>query len=266
MRERFSRQSFLGDASEEILAALQVAIVGIGGGGSHIVQQLAHLGVRNFVLLDPQHIADSNLNRLVGGTAEDVRRQEWKTEIAARVIKNVNPDAKVVQVRQRWQDQAELLRDCDIVVGCVDTFRERDQLERQARRYLTPYLDIGMDVFQVNGEYTITGQVILSLPGKHCMRCIGFLNDNLLAQEAAAYGAAGSRPQVVWSNGALASLAVGVLIELFTPWHAWQSKAVYLEYEGNAPFVRMSGRLPYLNRPCQHFAGFDDNGDPWFTL
>ena len=74
------------------------------------------------------------INRLVGATVDDVRNREWKTVIAARSIGHLNPDARVVQVRQRWQQQATLIRDCDILIGCVDTFSERDQLERQARR------------------------------------------------------------------------------------------------------------------------------------
>ena len=78
------------------------------------------------------------------------------------------------------------------------------------------YIDIGMDV---HGEDkpVIGGQVILSSPGNLCMRCMGFLTDEKLAQEAARYGNAGSHPQVIWSNGVL-DHSVGLAVELITNW------------------------------------------------
>jgi molybdopterin/thiamine biosynthesis adenylyltransferase len=78
MKARSVRQSFLGDNSDDALQHLRVAIVGLGGGGSHIAQQLAHLGVGQFVLVDPDRIEESNLNRLVGGTVADVQKNEWR--------------------------------------------------------------------------------------------------------------------------------------------------------------------------------------------
>ena len=266
MSDRYSRQSFLGEKSRDILAARTVAIVGLSGGGSHMAQQLAHTGIENYRLFDPQRIEESNLHRIVGASMTDVRRRLWKTAIAARVIRRVNPEAKVAQIKQLWQNQATMLNDCDIIVGCVDSYKERDELERHARRYCIPYLDIGMDVYPINEEFVISGQVIVSMPGEHCLRCVGFLNEDLLTREATGYGAAGAHPQVVWANGTLASLAVGVLIQLFTPWQRKHAKVTYMMYDGNTPSVNASGRLDYLDRPCPHFAGYKNLGNPWFQL
>jgi hypothetical protein len=38
------------------------------------------------------------------------------------------------------------LKLCDVIMGAVDDFKEREQLERFARKHLIPYIDIGMDV------------------------------------------------------------------------------------------------------------------------
>lgn len=199
MQERSKRQSFLGLKSDEILDKLRVGIVGVGGGGSHIVQQLAHVGVGCFTLFDPDRIEESNLNRLVGGTLGDVRKKEWKARIASRVIRLVNPQAKVIAEKIRWQERAELLRDCDVIFGCLDRFAARDELERITRRYLIPYIDIGMDVHDDGDHFSITGQVALSIPGETCLHCMNILRPDLIALEAAQYGAAGDRPQVVES-------------------------------------------------------------------
>ena len=264
--ERYSRQQFLGANSDALLAALRVGIVGLGGGGSHIAQQLGHAGAGELRLFDPQTIEDSNLNRVVGASVRDARDREWKTTIAARRVRAVNPAAIVRESRQPWQDAATLLRDCHVIVGCLDSYAERSQLELQARRYLVPYVDLGMDVLSLpDGTFTVGGQVIVSIPNYPCMRCLGFLNDGLLAREAEDYGAAGPRPQVVWSNGVLASIAVGIIVQLFLPWHGSAGVPLYLEYDGNRGTVTVSRRTLYLVKKCQHFHGAQSLGDPWFA-
>lgn len=45
------RQSFLGPESDALLNGSTVGIAGLGGGGSHVAQQLAHVGIGSFVLL-----------------------------------------------------------------------------------------------------------------------------------------------------------------------------------------------------------------------
>lgn len=251
----FSRQSFLGSNSTEIIALCVVGIAGLGGGGSHIAQQLAHLGFKRFVLFDADRIEASNLNRLVGGTALDVLEKRPKVQIAERVIKSVRPDASVTAVQDQWQNAAGLLNHCDLVFGCVDGFDQRRQLEAATRRYLVPLIDIGMDVFRADdGSYSIAGQVILSMPGHACMHCIGFLNERSLAREAAAYGAAGPQPQVVWSNAVLASTAVGIAVDLITDWSRSLREHVYLSYRGNNCSLIPHSRLPFVQRcACSHY-------------
>lgn len=266
MSERSKRQSFLGHNSDSIFAELKVAVVGLGGGGSHIVQQLAHIGVGHYVLFDHDKIEDSNLNRLVGGTNADVQKKVWKVSIGTRVIRGVESRAKVVAKSQQWQEQANLMRDCDIIFGCVDSFQARYDLERVARRYLIPYIDIGMDVHEDHGRYSITGQAALSMPGRACLKCMNILRPDRLAAEAAQYGAAGDRPQVVWPNGVLASMAVGIMVQLVTPWHDNHQSTLLLEYDGNVPEVKPSTTLEFLRKKqCLHYAAPGDIGDPWFT-
>ena len=66
------------------------------------------------------------------------------------------------------------------------------------------------------------------------------------AKEAQRYGAAGSRPQVVWPNGVLASLAVGTVARMLTPWHRCVPPA-YLEYDGHKNTVSISPRVAALS-------------------
>ena len=265
MKERYSRQSFLGAFSEPVLEGLSVAVVGLGGGGSHVVQQLAHLGVGQFTLFDPDEIDSTNLNRLVGGTAADVRAHRRKVSVARRVVMGVNPNARIVGRRVKWQESADDLRDCDVIVGCVDSFAGRDELERVARRFLIPYVDMGMDVHEEGTDYFITGQVALSLPDEACLHCMNVLTPELLRREAEAYGHAGIRPQVVWPNGVLASVAVGLVVGLATPWSSRLRLPRLIEYDGNVPEIRPSSAASFLaTKVCGHFRSPGDLGDPWY--
>lgn len=258
----FDRQSFLGENSQDIIQHAVIGVAGLGGGGSHICQQLAHLGFLNYVLFDGDAIEETNLNRLVGGTQQDVDDNVAKTEIARRSIMAVRPNARVQTVDDVWQNVSEALEQCDIVFGCVDGFDQRRQLEATTRRYLIPLIDIGMEVYHPDEEPpSISGQVILSMPGFSCMTCMNFLNEKTLAREAANYGDAGGTPQVVWSNGILASVAVGVAVDLLTDWSQSLRGARYLIYRGNCAHIKDSPMLRYTPKQCNHYP-FEQVGPP----
>jgi len=263
MSGRLASQSFLGPESDSVLAAIEVGIVGLGGGGSHVAQQLAHVGIGKFVPVDHDIVEDKNLNRLVGATAEDVMAGAAKTAIAERVIKGVNPAALVTPRQMKWQEATADLRRCDIIFGCVDSYRERDELERFARRFLIPYIDVGMDVHASQEGFIISGQTVLSSPGGPCLWCLGILTQERIAEDARRYGEAGSRPQVVWANGVLTSLAVGLLVQLVCPWHGKSQLSACCEFDGNNHRVE-SNRLHHArNIRCNHFRS-DELGDAFF--
>ena len=248
-----NRQSFLGERSTAIFEHINVVLVGLGGGGSHLVQQLAHLGVKHFTLFDFDRLEASNLNRLVGAHFVDIKKKRLKTEIAKRLILSINPKAEIRIVNSRWQEDPEALQAGDVVFGCVDTYEDRSQLEAECRRYLLPYIDIGMDVHESEEGFQMSGQVILSMPGQPCMRCMGFITEDKLAIEAAKYGNLGGRPQVIWPNGVLASSAIGVFTDLVTGWSGQKDRLVYLTYDGNNGSVQNHIRLNYLPPTCSHY-------------
>ncbi len=265
--DRFSRQSFLGHDSKDIFERTSVGIAGLGGGGSHIAQQLAHLGIGQFTVFDPDIVEESNLNRLVGALERDVGTKTPKVEVASRLILGVAPRAKVVAHKTRWQERADLLKTTNMIFGCVDTFAQRRELEVLCRRYLIPYIDIGMDLHPAGAPDQapgLAGQVIVSLPGGPCMACIGFLTAEKLGREAAEYGEAGPRPQVIWSNGVLASTAVGLAVDILTGWTKTTPRVAYLSYRGNLGTIVPHVRLDFVSAErCPHYPP-GEVGDPRF--
>jgi molybdopterin-synthase adenylyltransferase len=260
--ERYSRQSFLGPDAQECIQNTVIGIVGLGGGGSHILQQLAHVGFQHYVLYDPDQVEDSNLNRMVGATERDMIVARPKVKVALRIIRGLQPEALIETYPKRWQEEPLPLRGCDLIFGCVDGLGNRRDLEATARRYLIPYIDIGLDVHQVGTELPImAGQVVLSMPGNPCMRCLGVLQEQALAQEGRRYGDAGLRPQVIWANGVLASTAVGIAIVLLTDWTHQLRHPVYLQYFGNEGTIQPSPRLEFAAKTCKHYP-ITNIGDP----
>ena len=236
------------------------------GGGSHVVQQLAHIGVGKYVLVDPDVIEETNLNRLVGGTLADIDASLTKIAIAARVIRNVVRSPSIAAYSKPWQEIVDDLKTCDVIIGGLDSAIAKDDLDRFCRRFLIPYIDMGMDVHEVGGRYLIAGHVVLTTPGPPCLRCMGIVTEGALAREARNYGAAGGKPQVVWSNGLLASAAVGLFTQLICPWHAKVPAAAYLEFDGNKHTLVPSKSFALIqDRPCPHYHP-EEAGDPMFDI
>lgn len=93
---------------------------------------------------------------------------------------------------------------------------------------------------------------------------MGILSERNLATEL--YGAAGGKPQVVWSNGLLASSAVGLIVSLLSPWFDRPPGSVLLRYDGNAQTLSHDHALrSRVAVPCAHFP-LANTGDPFFKL
>ena len=216
------------------------------------------------MLYDPDVVEESNLNRMVGATEVDMKTSRPKVEVAIRNICGLQPQAQVETYQKRWQEEPLPLRRCDVLFGCVDGVRNRRDLESTARRYLIPYIDIGLDVHQAGAEPPLmAGQVVLSMPGAPCMHCLGVLQEKALEWEGRHYGDAGTHPQVIWANGILASAAVGIAVDLLTGWTHNLRAPVYLEYFGNEGTLKPSSRLEFAAKTCIHYP-LTNIGDPEF--
>lgn len=230
------------------------------------MQQLAHLGFKDYILYDADRVEETNLNRLVGGTSDDALNGRLKIEVAERVIRSLHADAIIEAYPHKWQEDNMPLKAANLIFGCVDGFAERRELETCARRFLIPLIDIGIDVSVAAYEPPqLAGQIILSLPDAPCMQCLEFLGQRQLAVEAQKYGQAGDRPQVIWANGVVASTAVGIAIDLITNWTTLRQRIVYLSYYGNKGTIEPHIRLRYMDikSECPHYRS-DLVGEPNF--
>ena len=241
VRKRLVRQApVVGPDGDAKLAETKVAIIGASGGGSHVVLQEAHQGVGTLMPLDDEMIDESNLGRVVGAVEDDIDKTT-KTALAKRVATGIDSSIRVIEVEARFPSPEAIaaLKDADFVVACVDTFRAREAINVFCRRYLIPLVDIGMIIRTQQERLVLAdGQVIVSLPGRPCMRC-WFITDAVLAKERRerppGYDQspdAGGEPQVVSMNGTLASEACNCVLDLVTGYSGGMRGAKFWQYEG----------------------------------
>jgi molybdopterin-synthase adenylyltransferase len=231
VEDTYHRQAMaLGDDGHRKLEQTTIGVVGLGGLGSAVAQQLAYLGVRSFLLIDDDRVERTNLNRLVGATRKVVGRP--KAEVAAEHIRSINVAANVMALNANVRSVEVLGRlcACDVVFGCVDTDSGRFILNELANAYLIPYIDCGVGIEVEEGRIKDAGgRVIVWVPGRPCLLCAKEINTRIAAEELESTeqrefrkrhgyvsGASIPEPAIVSLNGLVASVAVTEFLALTT--------------------------------------------------
>jgi len=186
--DMFSRQVLaLGKEGQAVLSGLKVGIVGTGGTGSAVAEQLARVGVRDFVLVDPDTFQASNVTRIYGSEAGDVvEAHTAKVAIVKRGIVRIAPEATVHDIVGTVVDQGTLavLSDCDVIFSCVDRHAPRSVLNEVAYQRFIPVIDVGVGLSTEGG--TITGgsvRATLVGPGLPCLYDYGIVRPEAIAAE-----------------------------------------------------------------------------------
>ena len=162
-----------GGEIQKVLGNLHVAVVGCGGTGSAVIEQLVRLGVRHLRLFDPDTLTVGNLTRVYGSFPQDIGKP--KVNVSAVHVGRIAPDAEVMttQAKITLEGTAKLLLDADIVFGCTDDNAGRLVLSRIASYHLTPVIDCGVLLSSGDGGQLvgIDGRVTVLAPGAACLVC-----------------------------------------------------------------------------------------------
>ena len=174
LNEMFDRSiRAFGGAIQTVLGELRVAVVGCGGTGSAVIEQLVRLGVRHLQIFDSDILTPSNLTRVYGSSPDDIG--ETKVRVIASHINRIAPDAEVVAEHASITDQraARQLIDADVIFGCTDDNAGRLVLSRIATYLMTPVIDCGVKLSSSAGGRLIgiDGRVTVLGPGAACLVC-----------------------------------------------------------------------------------------------
>ena len=138
----FSRtQLLLGKQAMEKLSSSTVAVFGIGGVGTFVVEALARCGVGNFALFDDDKVCITNINRQLIATRKTIGRK--KVEVMAERIKEINPKASTATYQVFYMpDNADEydLTSYDYIVDAVDTVTAKIELIVRAKKNNIPII------------------------------------------------------------------------------------------------------------------------------
>jgi len=180
--------SVFGAAAQHRLAATTVGVIGCSGTGSPAIHVLARAGLGSFVLVDPERLSASNLERVHGSTSEDGFAAEppYKVDMMSRMIRAINSTAEVIVLKLNALDERaldELIR-CDLVLGCVDTQHARVLLSDLAKHYLIPSMDLGVLMEGNAGRITSQiGEITQYTPELPCAFCCGRIDFLAVSRE-----------------------------------------------------------------------------------
>ena len=158
MSDRYARnKNLISEREQALLRKKTAAVVGLGGLGGHIAEQLARLGFGRLILIDGDVVEPTNLNRQLFATQQTLGMP--KSEAACLRLKEVNPDTLCTAhaVRVTPENGAKLLQGADIVLDAVDNIQTRFVLEA-----LCGQLGVPLVHGSIGGWW---GQVCVIFPG-----------------------------------------------------------------------------------------------------
>ncbi len=145
LERRFSGlRRLYGDIGYARVRAARVAVVGLGGVGSWAVEALARSGVAGLVLIDLDHVAESNINRQVqalGATVGQAKALALQCRVA-----DIHPGCQVQCVEDFVQPDnwpALLPQPVDVLIDACDQVRAKHALADWAWRSGTPFVTVG---------------------------------------------------------------------------------------------------------------------------
>ena len=141
MLNQFSRTELvIGKEGVEKLNNAKVAIFGLGGVGSFVLEGLVRAGIGNFVLIDDDKICLTNLNRQILATRKTVGQA--KVEVAKQRILDINPNANVEIHQEFFMPETEGILDnsIDYIVDCIDTVTAKIELVVRAGKLNIPII------------------------------------------------------------------------------------------------------------------------------
>jgi tRNA A37 threonylcarbamoyladenosine dehydratase len=138
----FSRTELLiGSEAIKKLNQCKVAVFGIGGVGSFVVEGLVRCGIGKFVLIDDDCVCLTNLNRQLHATRKTIGKP--KVEVMKERILEINPEAEV-ETHQKFylpENADEIFEDdYDYIVDAIDTVTAKIDLVLKAKEKNIPII------------------------------------------------------------------------------------------------------------------------------
>lgn len=162
MPARYQRNSQTISVEQQLcLHNSKTAIIGCGGLGGYIIEELARLGVGEIVAVDPDVFEEHNINRQLYSSPENLGFA--KVEAAATRVHLINPAVNIIPVKERFSEESGqvMLAGIHVAVDGLDSVSTRLSLSRVCRKLTIPLVHgaicgwFGQVTTQFPGETTI---------------------------------------------------------------------------------------------------------------
>jgi molybdopterin/thiamine biosynthesis adenylyltransferase len=174
----------------ELVRSLHVGVVGAGGLGSPIAEQLARMGAGEVTIVDHDALdTPSNVRRVFGSTISDLRGSEppAKVDVVGRHLDQLGLSRPMIRVAAdvRRESAFRQLLDTDIVICGTDTHGSRAVINELASTYLLPVIDVGVKAgAKKNGDLAaLVAEVRVLTPTTPCLWCRNSISSDVIRAE-----------------------------------------------------------------------------------
>lgn len=109
-----------------------VLVVGCGGLGGYVIQQLGRMNVGKLIIMDGDVFEESNMNRQLLCSTKTLGQK--KAEVYGEFLKTIS-FAEIEVYTERFTTQnADLVNKADVVIDCVDTVGVRKLLAEECKK------------------------------------------------------------------------------------------------------------------------------------
>jgi molybdopterin/thiamine biosynthesis adenylyltransferase len=243
------------DAMRTIVSDQTIAVVGVGGLGSVIAENLIHMGFQSVQLIDPDIVEITNLNRIVGASRSDALESCLKVEVVKAHLLKINPTSSVEAYPVGIEEPTAMpvLMRSDWIVVATDNHFSRFHAQKIALQLAVPLISAGVNITVEKDQITDwSGEVIVTRSGDGlCLNCLGRINPTLVAayehradtigaelvNKGYVSGQAVKEPAVKTLNSIVGAMTVDVLVNQFT---SRQDHVAVSVFENNRRFAMYS--------------------------
>ncbi len=150
----------------EVLKRKHVALIGLGGLGCPIAQYLSTSGLGKITLIDNDKVEESNLQRQILYTSDDIGL--YKSDVASKRLNILNPDLNIDSYNIRLTSESiNLIKDIDVIIDATDNFKSRSFINKISLILKKP-LVMGAAI-KMQGQVAVFRNDLCNMPCYNCL-------------------------------------------------------------------------------------------------
>ena len=119
----------------ELVKNTTVAVFGLGGVGSYVVEILARSGIGTLIIIDNDKIDITNLNRQLMTNYDNIGK--FKTDVIEKRLKSINPNINIIKISEFiTKENIDIVfnKRIDYVVDAIDKIKKKKEIIRICKR------------------------------------------------------------------------------------------------------------------------------------